>query len=93
MMIKRIEPWPLAKIVALIYVAIGLIVGLITTIWSIFFQATMMSSFPIPAAIGIASVIILPVVYGITGLLGSLIVAWLYNVISDWIGGIEIQTS
>ena len=35
------------------------------------------------------SLLIIPL-YVIAGFLGSMLMAWLYNLIADWVGGIEI---
>lgn len=33
----------------------------------------------------------LPLLYGLLGFLGAALYAWLYNVLSGWIGGIEVD--
>ncbi len=43
------------------------------------------------AAIGIAAIIILPIVYGCIGFVATLIGAWLYNIATAIMGGIEID--
>ena len=43
------------------------------------------------SGLGFAAIIIMPIMYGILGFIAGGIVAWVYNLISGWIGGIEIE--
>ena len=40
---------------------------------------------------GIEAIILLPVLYGVLGLITSVIAAWLYNLAAGFVGGIEID--
>ena len=42
-------------------------------------------------ALGFLAVIILPVVYGILGFVMGAITAFVYNLISGWVGGVEME--
>ena len=39
---------------------------------------------------GWLSILIFPVLYGVLGFIGGAIASFLYNVVADWTGGIEI---
>jgi len=39
-----------------------------------------------------AAIILVPIFYGISGFLAGIIGAFIYNLISGWIGPIEIET-
>ncbi len=43
------------------------------------------------AGVGVAAIIILPIVYGCIGFVMTLIMAALYNLVAGWVGGMEIQ--
>jgi outer membrane lipoprotein SlyB len=40
---------------------------------------------------GIAMIIFLPIIYGIVGFIGGVLGAAIYNMISNWIGGFEVE--
>jgi hypothetical protein len=41
------------------------------------------------AGLGVVFVIFLPIVYGIAGFIAGVIVAFIYNLVAKWTGGIE----
>ena len=79
--LKKIDPLSLAKIEALCCAIVGLIVGLVMTAFSA------VIGFPY----GAASIIILPIMYGIFGFIAGAIGAVVYNAIADWVGGIKLD--
>jgi len=88
MKITKIKPKSLAKVMGAVYVVIGLVLG-------IFFAAgaPFSSDVPSPAWMyGMGAVIILPIVYGIMGLILGWFVAVVYNTVSKKFGGVEIET-
>ena len=92
MTITRVGPLSVAKIAALLYVVIGLIAGGL-------FSLVAMAGAAIGgedaagfgAIFGIGAVILLPIVYGIFGFIGTLIMAWLFNIAAGIVGGIELD--
>lgn len=93
MVLTRIEPMSLAKIYAVIYAVIGLLIGLPA---GCFF--TMMGSAlnqygdaPPMAGLGFAVVIIYPIMAAVAGFIGGLIMAFVYNLVADKIGGVELE--
>ena len=95
MTIKRIDPMSCAKISGLLYAILGFIAGC-------FFALISLSGFGKGAPgvggggfgmmFGVGAIIILPIVYGLLGFLGSLIGAAIYNGLAKAVGGIVIQT-
>lgn len=91
MVIRHVVPLSAAKVFATIYAVIGLIVGALLTI------AGSMGGFAreglgiMAPVVGVAAIVILPIVYACFGFLGTLLVASLYNVAANMVGGLEIE--
>jgi hypothetical protein len=45
------------------------------------------------AAFGVGAVVILPIMYGVFGVLGGAVGAALYNVFAGMVGGVEVDMS
>lgn len=98
MIIKSIEPWSAAKIVGGIYAIIGFVMGLLASMSAFMFAVfgrfgmhgmwanSMMPGVPYFAFI------LWPIFYGIAGFVGTLVFAYLYNLLAGYIGGIELKT-
>jgi hypothetical protein len=93
MVIKRVGPLSCAKVAAALYVIVGVVIGSFISLGSM--AGGMVSDEPwiagMGAAIGIAAIIVLPIVYGCLGFMATLIGAWLYNIAAGIMGGIEID--
>jgi hypothetical protein len=96
MIIRRVGPLSCAKIAAALYAVMGLIIG------GIFSLVGMAGAFAsaadeslgsgfFPAMFGMAAIVVLPIMYACMGFIGTLIAAWLYNVLAGSIGGIELD--
>lgn len=93
MVIKRLGPVSLAKIVGTLYVVLGLIVGGIFSLAALagaiaFDQPDTPAFFKL---MGVTAVFVFPIFYGCIGFFASLIAAWLYNILAGVVGGIEIE--
>ncbi len=94
MVIRRIVPISAAKVMAIIYAFIGLLIGVVI------FLISRMGGFPSDAAgdatfgsgYGVAAIIVLPLVYGAVGFVAMLVMTSLYNWAAGIVGGIEILT-
>ncbi len=84
MIIKRIDPMSYAKIAGVLCAAIGLIAGLfVALVGSV--GGGMMGNF------GMAAIIVMPILYGVFGFIGSAITAMIYNAVAGWVGGVKIE--
>jgi len=98
MVIKRISPISCAKVSGLLYAVIGLLVGACVSLVMMAFGSFMPQE-EVPAAgaismmFGAGAIVILPIFYGIMGFIGGAIVAFVYNLIAGWTGGIEIDVA
>ena len=89
--IKRIAPLQAGKILAILYGAMGLLAVPIFLLMSF-----AMSHLPAPqrgifAFVGVGMAFALPVFYACMGFVVGVIGAAIYNVIAQWVGGIEVE--
>lgn len=92
--IRRIGVLSMAKMMGVLYALLGLIIGAFVSLIALVGSALGSSSSQsgmIGAVVGIAAIIVFPILYGIIGFLGGLITAWLYNLVAGMIGGIELE--
>ena len=87
MVLNRIGPLSAAKVVAVLYAIFGLIMGAFFSIAALFRP----DGGGLGAMWGVAAVVIFPVLYGVLGLLVTLLTTWLYNVVAGAVGGIELD--
>ena len=90
--IKKVGVLSYAKIAGALGAVIGFIIGLILALVG----TAMMAAFPnapggLSLFVGVVAIIVVPIVYGIIGFIGGAIVAFLYNLVAGWIGGVEIE--
>jgi hypothetical protein len=94
MVVNRIGAFSLAKLAGTLYAILGLIFG---GLFSLIAMAGAMfgggDSGMMGAMFGVGAVIILPILYGCIGFIGSIIGAWLYNVIAGMVGGVELDVT
>lgn len=94
MILRRIGPFSCAKVSAILYLIVGLIVGAIFSIISLL--ASSMGgesefSGMMGMLFGVGSIIFFPIFYGILGFVGGLIGAALYNLVAGMVGGFELD--
>lgn len=87
--IKSFEIMSWAKIHALFGIVFGLIYGVLFAILGTAIGA----SFNMPGAttLGLLSIIVFPIIFGIMAFICGAIMAFLYNIFASKIGGIEIE--
>ncbi len=94
MTLTRIGVLSLARFFACLYGLLGLIVGAIFSLISLFGAA---ARGPQPGAafigIGVGAIVILPLFYGVLGFIGGIIGAALFNLVASMIGGVELEFS
>jgi hypothetical protein len=94
--IKKVGVLSLGKMMGMLYALLGLIFGSIFTCISLIGSAAVMSEVGIEGAagmvFGLGAIIIFPLMYGVIGFIGGIIVGLLYNLIAGMAGGIEIYT-
>ena len=94
MIINRVAPLSLAKISGTLYAILGLIFGALFSLIAIAgFAAGGGNNSMFGAMAGIGAIIMFPIFYGCIGFIGSLIGAWLYNVLAGMVGGVELDVT
>ena len=97
MVIRRVRIPSLVKVLGLIYACIGLAAGALLSLISLFAAASDwgfgqgFGSAWFSVLFGAGAVIILPIFYGILGMIVGLLVGFVYNVIAGTVGGLEID--
>ena len=105
MIIRRVGVWSIARLYGGISAAIGLIVGLVFAAFAAIggVAGAMNSDMAagarggglavggLSALFGVGAIILLPIVYGVFGLVGGGISAALYNLFAGLFGGIEVE--
>jgi hypothetical protein len=97
MIVKKVSPLSVAKVAGILYALIGLCFGALFSLFAMIWRASLsISNTPdlpgFPAFLfGTGAIVIFPVFYGVMGFVFALIGAALYNVVSGWVGGIELE--
>ena len=91
MVIKRVGPVSCAKVSALLYALMGLILGGIFSLIALVGIGGTQGSGAMGAIMGVGAIVLLPIVYACIGFVGTLIAAALYNLAAGMVGGIEME--
>jgi hypothetical protein len=94
--IKKLDILSVAKIEGAMGAVIGFIVGLIwAAIGMAIFSFAGMAGATMPRGFGmffgVIAIVVVPIVWAILGFIGGIIVAFIYNVLAGWIGGVKIE--
>ena len=94
MVIERIAPLSLAKVMGAIYAVIGFVVGALFTLFALVGAAAGGSPDPEMAwmapLFGIAAIVVFPILYGMLAFVMGLVVSGIYNLVAGRVGGIEL---
>ncbi len=89
MILKKIGVLSLAKIYGSLMAFMGFIVGLFVSFFSFLIPAPQ-GTVPL-MSLGLASIILLPIFYGVLGFLAGGFTAWIYNLVAKHMGGLELE--
>ena len=97
MIVRRVGVWSVARMYATMAATMGLLLGLLFACLSLVGAGFASQNPELPAgmaaAFGVGAVIILPIMYGVFGLIGGAIGAALYNLFAGMVGGVEVDIS
>ena len=93
MIIRRIGPLSFARLSGMLYAIVGLVLGGIFSLVALAggFASDTAGAAGVGAIIGVAAVVVFPILYGLLGFVMTLIAAWLYNVAAGVVGGVEVD--
>lgn len=96
MVLKRIGVLSLAKIMGVLYAAIGLIVGFFVSfaavIGSVIGSSLEGTTEPLVGLfLGVGAIFFFPILYGVLGFIGGAITSAIYNFVSKFTGGLELE--
>jgi|SRR6185436_19849894 len=96
MVIKRVGVMSCARISGILYGLLGLIAGAIISLIAVIVGALGIQSQDangafLGALLGVGAVIAFPVCYGAVGFIGGALSAALYNWISSFVGGLQLE--
>jgi hypothetical protein len=93
MVIRRIAPMSLAKISGTLYAVLGLIIGAVFSLIGLAgrLATTDSGGAGMMAAFGVGAIVVFPILYACAGFIGALIGASLYNLVSNIVGGVELD--
>jgi len=90
--LKRIDPASAFKVGLVSYAILGLIAGVFCSLVAVTGASfAPHAHLPFVGAVGLFAVILCPIVYGIIGGVAAVISALLYNLVSGWVGGVEVE--
>jgi hypothetical protein len=96
MVLRSIGVWSAARLYGALTAAMGLIFGVIVALISTLgagLAAADDGPVWMSGMFGVGAIVILPIVYGVMGLVGGAITAVLYNILANVVGGVEIDVS
>ena len=93
MIIKRIGPLSVAKLSAVLYAVMGLVLGGVFSLVGLAggFASDTGGTAGVGAILGVAAIVVFPIFYGLMGFVLTLFAAWLYNFAADFVGGVEVD--
>jgi hypothetical protein len=94
MIVTRVSPWSVAKIAALLYGIIGLVIGAIMSLAAVAFGSALAAQRNdawIGTIFGVSAIVVLPILYGIGGGIMAAFSAFIYNIAARVVGGVHIQ--
>lgn len=89
--LKKIDILSFTKTLAIIYAVFGLFLGVFMTL--AFLATGLLSSKDggLGIVFGLGGALFIPIFYGITGAFTGLVLAFAFNIVSGWTGGIEVE--
>lgn len=96
MVITKVSAISVAKVAAVLYAGVGLLIGALLSLLGMAGLTAALAETGggafFSVLFGVGAIIIMPIVYGIVGFIGSFIFASLFNVAAGMTGGIEVET-
>jgi len=89
--LKSVGVMSVAKIMGLLYGCAGLLFVPLFLLIGLLGSLAGQQKTPFAGLIGIALAVMMPLMYGLMGFVVGALGAWLYNLLSNWVGGLELE--
>jgi hypothetical protein len=89
--LKSVGVMSVARITGLIYGCMGLLLAPFFLVFGILGSVAGQNKNPMAGVVGIVFAIAMPFLYGLTGCVTGALGALLYNWLSNWVGGFEVE--
>ena len=96
MVIRKVGIGSAVKVSGVLYGLLGLVIGLCVALFAVVgLGAAAASNEDVPgwmgSLFGIGAIVIFPILYGVMGVIGGVLMAALYNLVASITGGLEID--
>lgn len=96
MVIRKVGIGSVVKVSGVLYGLLGLVIGLCVALFAVVgLGAAAASNEDVPgwmgSLFGIGAIVIFPIMYGVLGVIGGVLMAALYNLVASITGGLEID--
>jgi hypothetical protein len=92
--LRRIAPASAFKVGLVSYALVGLIPGIFCTLIAVTGASfAPHEHLPFMRTVGLFALVVCPLVYGIIGGVVTLVGVLIYNLVSSWVGGFEVELS
>jgi hypothetical protein len=89
--VKSFGVMSVAKIMGVLYACMGLVFAPFFVLFGLLGLMAGQGNSPFAGIVGVFVAILLPFFYGALGFIGGAIGALLYNLVSRWVGGFEVE--
>jgi hypothetical protein len=89
--LRSVGVMSIAKIIGLLYGCMGLLFVPLFLLFGLLGSLAGEQKTPFAGLIGIALAVMMPLMYGVMGFVVGALGAWLYNLLSNWVGGFELE--
>lgn len=89
--VKSFGVMSVAKIMGVLYACMGLLFAPFFLLFGLLGSMAGQENAPFAGIVGVVVAILLPFFYGALGFIGGAIGALLYNLLSKWVGGFEVE--
>lgn len=86
--IRRLGVVQMAKVMGALYFLIGIVIAALVGLFGSMFPGAGNDSVSLFSGVFLMA---LPIVYGVIGVISGALIAWLYNVVAGFTGGLEIE--
>lgn len=95
MIVRRVGVWSIARMYGALLGAVGLFAGVVVALFSLVGMGLAGSSDApsmLGPILGVGAIVLLPLCYGLMGIVAGAVMAGLYNLFARMVGGVALDT-